>query len=346
VHLISGRMTGFARRFQDLLRRHRFDVVHSHLHYASGYFLRLAAECGIPIRVAHFRSSTEQHARTLPRRLAAWLLSPFVDRFASQATMRRWLDRHATRVLGVSQWALTRAWNPHWTSDPRCQVVYDGLEPWAFDRKPDPEGVRREFGLPKDATLCIHVGRITEAKNHLRLVSIFSKLLDRQPEARLLLVGRNLEGRNGNRIERRLRRRIADLKIGDAVVFAGQRSDVPRLMKAADLFVFPSLWEGLGDVVLEACAAGTPALCSDLPSIREIASRLPAVRCLSLDQPDVEWARLAQHIANRPVSEPDRQAALETFAGSEFTVQRCAQALCRIWQGCTAAPQQIGVADA
>ena len=115
-------------------------------------------------------------------------------------------------------------------------------------------------------------------KNHLRLIDIFGEVLRRQPTAVLLLVG---QGRNA--IERRLHRRIAQLGLGGQVVFCQERTDVPRLLGAADALIFPSLWEGLPGVVLEACAAGTPVLASDLPGVRDIAARLPRVRCLSLE---------------------------------------------------------------
>ena len=333
VHLMREGLPGFPGRFRELIRRQQFDVVHAHLHYYSGYLLGLAMQCGTPVRVAHFRSSHPDPPPALSRRLLRALLRPCVDRYASLATMRGWLDRHATNILGVSRWALRSAWGPDWRSDPRCQVVYDGLEPADFAGTPEPEAVRREFGVPADATLYVHVGRITEAKNHLRLIAIFSEVLRHQPTARLLLIGRNVGGHGAGTIERRIWLRIAELGIAGHVICAGERTDVPRLIKAADVLIFPSLWEGLGDVVLEACAAGTPVLASELPSIREIAARLPGIRRLSLDEPDRQWARLAVEMANTPSSPWQRQAALGLFADSEFTVQRCTETLSRIWQG-------------
>ena len=70
----------------------------------------------------------------------------------------------------------------------------------------------------------------------------------------------------------------------------GVRDDVPQLLKTADVLLLPSIHEGLPGVVLEACASGTPVLASDLPGVREIASRLPLVRYLPLTAADEEWA--------------------------------------------------------
>lgn len=333
VHRMRQSRIGFPRRFRDLLRRWQFDVVHCHLHFYSGYILKLAAECGTGVRVAHFRSSRADGASTARRTLHG-LMRLCMARYAGQSTMRRWMDRHATHILGVSRSALASTWGPGWRSDPRCRVVYDGLETAAYRGEPDDRGVRRELGLPDDAPLFVHVGRFTEAKNHVRLISMFWEIIRRQPAARLLLIGRTVAGGADDTILRRVRQRIAELGMADRVVLAGERGDVPRLMKAADVLLFPSLWEGLGDVVLEACAAGTPVLASDLPSIREIADRLPGVRRLSLAEGDAAWAHAALQTAVDRPSGAQRRAAWDRFTNSVFTVGHCTQALGQIWQGC------------
>ncbi len=333
VHPLRAGRRDFARRFEHLLRRGRYDVVHSHLHYHSGYLLRLAARCGVPVRVAHFRNARAQRCGTPMRRLARSLLSPVVERFAGDRVMRRWMDRYATDILGVSRAALDSAWGPRWRSDPRCRVVYDGLESAPLAAARDVAGVRREFGLAEDGPLCIHVGRMTQQKNHLRLVSIFREVCRREPAARLLIVSRTAVSRNEKALERSVRRRIDELALGDRVVFSGERTDVPRLIKAADVLIFPSIIEGLGDVVLESCACGTPVLGSDVPSIREIAGRLGGVRCLPLSESDAKWGELAVAMAAEAPSAEQRRAALEAFILSEFTVEKCMESLCRIWRG-------------
>jgi len=331
VHLLDRRALDLPRRFRELLRREQYDVVHAHLQLFSGYLLRLAASVGTPVRVAHFRSSHDASPSTPARRLARIALTPLMRRYATHATKRRWVDRHATHVLGVSEHALARGWNPDWKADPRCQVVYDGLQPRSYTVPCDPRGVRREFNLPGDGALFIHVGRMTEAKNHVRLMSIFAEVLRRRPEARLLLVGRTCARPGDHSIERQVRERMQSLGSTEKVVFCGERTDVARLLKAADVLLFPSLWEGLGDVVLEACVSGTPAVCSDLPSIGEIADRLDGVNLLSLDDPNTAWASVAAELADRSNSETMRAAAFEQFTQSVFHVDHGLELLCQIW---------------
>jgi len=332
VYRIRAGRRDFAQRFRELLRQGNYDVVHSHVHHRSGYLLRLAAGGGVPVRIAHFRNSRDQRCGTPARRLARSLLSPFVERYAGRRVLCSWIDRYATDILGVSQGALDSAWSPNWRSDRRCRVVYDGLDPDRFRLAGGGDSVRREFGIAQDAPLLIHVGRTTPEKNHRRLLSIFRALCDRRPSARLLAVSRAAVTRDEKAVEKSVRRRVKELNLAGRVIFSGERTDVPRLMRAAELLLFPSLHEGLGDVVLEACASGTPALCSDLPSIREIAERLPEVYCLPLCQPDTRWAEVAAALADRRPANSRRKAALELFAESEFTVERSLKVLCAIWR--------------
>ncbi len=333
VHRLRQSRRGFPDRFRELLLRERIDAVHSHLHFYSGYLLRLAEQCGVPVRVVHFRSTRTDPIPNPLRRAMYRVMGSCIGRYAGEAKQRRWIDRHATDILGVSRWTLRCAWRDDWKADRRCRVVYDGLEPSRYAERADRRGVAREFHLTDDGPLLIHVGRVAESKNHQRLVSIFAELLRRRPAARLMLVGRTAANREANAVQRRLLGRIAELGIGARVIFTGERTDVPRLVKAADVMVFPSLWEGLGDVVLEACAAGTPVVASDLPSIREIARRLPGVDCLSLDEPDESWAGRVDVAAKGRTCDATRRAALARFAESPFTVSECAASLCRAWEG-------------
>jgi glycosyltransferase involved in cell wall biosynthesis len=302
----------FSRRFRKLLRDRRFDAVHSHLHYLSGYILRLAAREGVPGRIAHFRSTHDGHGNNLRRLLQRRL-------------MRHWLDRSATRILGVSGASLQDAWGDGWQRDARCEVIYNGVDAFRFTAIPDPEGVRREFGIPSGSALCIHIGRMDEAKNHVRLLQIFERVLRLRGDCYLILAGGGESG-----IEQSARTTAARLGIAERVVFAGTRSDVPRLLGAAELMIFPSSREGLPGAILEASAAGTPVLATNLPCILEISERLTEIRCLSLSEPDEIWAAAAiGMIAQRGAA----GAALKRFELTQFSMRNCTRAFEAVYRG-------------
>ncbi len=315
VHAIPRCRMGFSRRFKRLLREGSFQVVYSHVLYYSGYLLRLAAQCEIPTRAMFFRSLYNGQGRGV-----AWQVY--------RRLMHHWIDRYATHILAVGQGTMAGSWGNDWQRDPRCQVIHNGLDLTPFEATVDIPSVRREFGIEPDVPLYIHVGRMMPPKNHVRLISIFREVLQRQPRAKLLLVGRG-----GTPIERDVRRQVAQSQIEGHVIFCGERNDVPRLLQAADVMLFPSRWEGLPGAVLEASAAGTAVLASDLPGTREIAARLPDIHCLSLDVDDTGWAKALQAIYRPNSPRPTREEIRRRFSQTEFTMQRCLDAHCRIWDG-------------
>lgn len=305
----------FPWRFRQLLRQERFDTVHANVHYSSGLILRLAAAEGVRTRVAHFRSTQDGKVRTARRRLQEWV-------------MRGWIERHATHILAVSEAAMVSSWRHDWRSDPRCRVVYSAVDVSRFAGEPDPDGVRREFSIPEQARLVIHIGRMDPAKNHLRLVEIFRAIAQRDPMTYLLLVGRG-EPATCQRIESW----AASEGLANRIVRAGVRGDVPRLLQAADLMLFPSLWEGLPGAVIEACAAGTPVLASDLPEINEIAFHLPLVHLLPLSADDETWAHKAICLFTDPALKSWRAHAAQAVKNSPFDVSQAIVSYCQVWDG-------------
>lgn len=305
----------FPWHFRELIKQELYNVIHSHVHYFSGFILFLAAQANTPIRIAHFRSTYDGKGSTLRRRSQRFLMCTL-------------LNRYATHILAVSQHAMASSW-PNWESDNRCKVVYNGLDLTNYVGPETREDVRIEFNIPIDTYLVIHIGSMRTAKNHLRLISIFRELLKLEPSSCLLLVGRG-----GNRIEEDIRNLLLKLGITDRVIFAGTRSDIPLLLKAADILVFPSLWEGLPGAVLEASAAGIPTLASDIPSIREISEYLPLIHLLGLEESDRIWAASAQGLSGQTIHAfiegtltNQQMKSLYFFQKTPFTIENTAKTI-------------------
>ena len=112
-----------------------------------------------------------------------------------------------------------------------------------------------------------HIGRFEEPKNHSFLIRVFEEYHKRNPNAKLLLVGRGS-------LRNAIRSQIAAASLNDAVILLDETSHVERLYAAMDLFLFPSLYEGLGLVLLEAQASGLHCLVSDaVPKEARITAR-------------------------------------------------------------------------
>lgn len=289
----------FPSRFRDVLRQHRIDVVHSHVHHFSGVVLWLASRAHTAGRIAHIHTTGDGHSDTLRR-------------YAQRRILAGLVDAHATAIVGVSEGAMD-AWRPAWRTDPRCRVIYNGVAARVRDADAR-RRIRGEFAVRPGERLMVHVGTLVPWKNQERIVRILS-LLRRTLDVRLLLVGRD----GGS--EASLRTLVHQLQLNEAVTFAGERTDVDRLFAAADLMIFPSTREGLPGAVLEASVVGVPVLASDLPGCLEIARRCASVRCLGLAEPNERWAWAAQQmiLAGRP--------AVPEWRGGIFDVSTCASAM-------------------
>ncbi len=116
--------------------------------------------------------------------------------------------------------------------------------------------IRSEFGMPDNTTVIGHVGRFMAQKNHGFLLEIFAEYAKFNENSVLMLVG-------GGELESAIREKASALGISDKIIFTGVRSDVPALLSAMDVFVFPSLYEGMPNTVIEAQATGLPCLIAD-----------------------------------------------------------------------------------
>ncbi|MGE5243069.1 MAG: glycosyltransferase [Betaproteobacteria bacterium] len=293
----------FPRAFHRLLRERRYHVVHSHVHYFSGVILTLARLAGVRGRVAHLHTAiVNDRADTLGRR-------------AQLAICRALLDRSATDIVAVGEGTMKAAWRDRWQSDPRCRVIYSGIR---VDRLPSARALR-----PERPTI-VNVGSIQPLKNQLRLIGVLRHLVDTVPDAQLLLIGRELGDYGG-----KIRQAAAEVGLADRVRFLGEVEEPLHWISGADVMILPSLWEGLPCAVLEACAAGTPAVVSDLPGTREIARYVPQLNVLSLEDDDERWAAAAADALARGAC--NAGDAAEWLAGSPFSFARSAEAHFELW---------------
>lgn len=128
------------------------------------------------------------------------------------------------------------------------------LETFSYDEQAA-KSIRSELGIGNQLVLG-HIGRFSAQKNHEYLVDVFTMVLKEDPTAILMMVG---EGE----LEDSIRQKLVDLNIMDNVRFMGVRKDVPSLLSVMDVFVFPSLYEGLPNTVIEAQANGLPCVIAD-----------------------------------------------------------------------------------
>jgi glycosyltransferase involved in cell wall biosynthesis len=299
----------YAKNLRRILREQGpYDVVHSHVHHYSGYVLRIAAEEGVPVRIAHSHndtSSVDAKAR-LPRRSYLRLCE-------------HWIRKHATICLACSQRAAQSLFGRGEDGALQPRVLLYGLDFSPFHESFDREATCAEIGIPANAIVMGHVGRFERQKNHIFMLDAAVEVARRVPNAWLLLVGDGC-------MRPAVLKRAQDLGIERKVVFAGSRPDVPRLMKGAmDLFLFPSLFEGLGLVGVEAQAAGLPCVFSTvIPAEADVVPNM--IKRVSLDDGPAAWAEAAiQSI--RPRGGFAESESLHRVEQSPFNIKICVSSL-------------------
>lgn len=290
----------YANHFKQILQMYGpFDIVHSHVHHFSGYILRIAQQSEIPVRIAHSHNNSSL-VKTKPK----WHRSLYLN------LMRAWIIKYATLGLGCSRDATVDLFGSSWKTDFHQQILYCGIDLTAFQNTVDTVDIRSEFGIPQDAFVIGHVGRLETPKNHNFLLEIAAEAVKQEPKMRLLLVG---DGSLRSNIEKK----IAQLGLTEHVIFAGSRPDVPRLMQGAmDVFLLPSFQEGLGLVLVEAQAAGLPCIFSDIVP-EEVDLVKPLVRRISLLESASTWSK-AVLTASARLTKKD---ALNVVKKSHFNIE-------------------------
>lgn len=143
----------------------------------------------------------------------------------------------------------------------RVRVIPRGIDIARGQTEPD----RERFGLPSSVPLIVNVGRLTAQKGQVLLIEAFAQILKTIPDAHLAIAGEDQDA------ARAVRAAVTAHGLGERVHLLGFRSDAGVLMASGDVFVFSSLAEGLGTVVLEAMVAGLPVVSFDIPPVREVA---------------------------------------------------------------------------
>jgi glycosyltransferase EpsF len=254
------------RALRSEFSRLELDIVHAHTSTLVPFPLSAAKAAGVPIRIAH--AHTMAGRGEYAKNLMKYSLRPFADRWATDL---------ATSSLYAGEWLFGVG------ATERDEVFYLPVARDLAGYRYDPDErqrLREALGLG-DAFTIGHLGRFVSQKNHLFLLECFQHVHEAEPNSVLLLAG------DGDLLEQTQSRAVS-LGLGDAVRFLGRRDDAAALYSAFDVFVLPSLYEGVPGTGVEAQAAGLPFVYSD--AVTDEARLLPSTQRISLDAGAEAWA--------------------------------------------------------
>jgi glycosyltransferase involved in cell wall biosynthesis len=168
-----------------------------------------------------------------------------------------WAFSRADAIVGVSKHTASTFVEAGYRPD-RVHAVLNAIEPSRWDPSLDPAPGRRSLGVPLEAPLIVSVARLFRGKGHFELVSALALVKPKHPNVRLAIVGSDYPADSGT--TQMLRQHASQLRIGENVIFTGQRSDIAALMAACDIFSLPSFEEPFGLVFAEAMAMKRPVV--------------------------------------------------------------------------------------
>lgn len=266
--MYPGKFRQYKREVRQFLKEHpEYRIIHSNLEERSYFALKEAKKLGVPVRISH------SHNRPLGFDLK--LLMRYYFRF-----MLKYYNTHMFSCgVEAGDWLYGKK------NRDKVTIMNNAIDAkeYVYDREKS-QAVKEVLGVSGKLVIG-HVGRFFPQKNHRFLIEIFKEIHDRNADAVLLLVG---GGELDDSLKNEIKQKVEDLGLTDCVQFLGVREDVNELMQAFDLFLLPSLFEGLPVTMVEAQAAGLPCVISDKVPIQcDITGN---VQVVALEEQPKIWA--------------------------------------------------------
>lgn len=277
--------------WKKFFSEHReYRVIHIHHFLVAGVILPIAAKMGVKVRIVH--SHNTKPPIFLLKEKVMWLF-------------HKNLIKYSTQRLACSEAAGQYLFGNH-----SFEVFNNAIETekFRFDSTAR-SSIRKELGVEENAFVVGHVGSFrTQQKNHSFIIDVFAAFVKKNPLSRLVLVGTG-------ELQNEIRQKAESLGIAQYCIFTGARGDIPKVLSAFDLFLFPSFFEGLSVVSIEAQASGLPILAST--NVTSESKLTDLFVQISLEESAETWA---EKIYNTSIPS-ERGAFVEQVKAMEYDVE-------------------------
>ena len=247
-----------ASKFRRIVREEKPDIIHSWLYDANvsarlGNLLNGKTPIVTSLQLADYEPEVRRIGNYNPKKVRALQA---IDKFTTIITNPFFVP--------CSEF-VKKSYQRHYGIDEnRTQVIYNSVDPKLLSASEnDLKKIHEELALPPDAFIYLNVGRLDPQKNHRVLFEAFRRVSAEIPNAFLLLAGIGS-------LEKKLKKIIEDLQIKEKVFFLGRRNDIGALLELADVFVFPSFFEGLPVALVEAMFKSLPCIASRIEVFEEV----------------------------------------------------------------------------
>ena len=259
---------------KKVLKDGNYKIVHSHINTLSVFSLFAAKCAGVPVRIAHSHSTTNK--KEWKKNLMKLALRPFTklvvtDYMACTEHAGRWMFGNKAFDTG-KVYILNNAID---------------LDKFKYNEKLRKK-IRKELKISDSTVVIGHIGRFVTQKNHAQLIDIFNEYHKNNNNSVLMLIGQGP-------LMDTIKNKVNSLDLDDCVMFLGQKDNANEYYNAMDLFLFPSLYEGLGMVAIEAQVNGLEVLASN--QVPFVANILNNMRFISLESDLTIWSNAINNCA-------------------------------------------------
>ena len=232
----------YHKKLKEVLKKGKYDIVHSHINTLSVFSLFAAKCANIPIRIAHSHSTTNKEEKK--KNFLKQILRPYSKIFA-------------TNYFACSEYAGRWLFGDKEFNKGNVFILNNAIdtEKFKFNEKIR-DKIRKKLNINENTLVIGHIGRFVKQKNHDFLIDIFNEVQKERKNSILLLIGQGP-------LQENIINKVKKLELQDKVLFLGQQKNVNEIYQAMDVLVLPSLYEGLPVVGVEAQASGLLCIFSD-----------------------------------------------------------------------------------
>ena len=280
----------------DFFENHpEYMIVHSHMSELGYFAFKEAKAHGVKCTICHAHNAPNFKSETFSEKLKDIMRNIFKHK------IRKYTDHMFICGMDAGKWLFGKL------NKRKFIMMNNAIDANIFRwDKSRAKAVRKEMAL-EDKFVIVHVGRFNAQKNHSFIIDIFRLIHYHNPDAVLLLVG-------AGDLEERTKIKVDNLGLSENVRFLGVRSDVNEILLASDVFLFPSLYEGLPVTLVEAQASGIKCVISDaIPKDCRITKNIDVV---PLDATDGTWADTVLKYADGY----DRKDTYDTIVKKKFDI--------------------------
>ena len=291
----------------NLIKKEKYDVVHIHCGHWDKFPDAISAKlCGVNKIIIH------SHNGQLTRDTKLYRI-----RCMLQKVIKQFYPFIATDFFSCSDLASQWAFPSRVIKAGKVVYIKNGIDLNRFKYSDELRTKYRHKFDFKDEFVVGHIGRMSEQKNHEFLIDIFNEIVKKKSNSKLLLVGKG-------ELENQIKSKVSRLNLLDKVVFLGTTSEIPGVLAAIDVFVFPSRFEGLPVVGIAAQAMGVPIFASD--RISDNVKITDTWHTISLDETLEKWSN---EIIEK--STGSRKDTHEKIRNAKFDIQNTIKEVCEVY---------------